>query len=539
VTPTPSRPARPLHDRRWRLPFPPPLPRVVREHQLVVAIVLGGALVRLVQFGSIPPGLNPDEASLGYDAYAVLHHGLDRNSFHYPVMFVSWGSGMAALPGYLSTPFLLLFGLSPAPVRAVNLIAGILSIAVLYAFVRRSGDRTLAALAAFLLAISPWHIMMSRWALESNLFPALFGAGVYFLSRGWDGNRWLIVSGFFFALTLWTYGTSYVVTPLFLALVALSFFWHRRPAWKPAIAAAAVFFVIALPIIAFVIINQLGLPSLRTAGFSIPRLTIPRYQSSSTFFSEDPITFIQTNIRDLWHVLTKGDDGLLSNSISGFGYLYFVGFPLTCLGIIVTLAAKAWWRSQVHFFFVAWLVAALVLSVFALDVVNINRINILFIPMIFFAAVAIRELVRSRPVLIGMVVFFCLLFGHFTRTYFSWYRVAAEPTFQTSLGDAINEASRSTAGPLCITNRVAEPYIYVLFYRKIDPNLFVRSVRYVNPGAAFQQVASFGRYTFGLQRCDHDRVQGYVVVEDEQHRIDRHHFSFERFGSYVVARRRH
>jgi hypothetical protein len=201
----------------------------------VLGILFGGALVRLLEFGSIPPGLNQDEASLGYDTYAVLHYGIDRNGFHNPILFSSWGSGMAALPGYLASPFILLFGLSPAPLRAVNLVAGIVSIPVLYAVVRGSGDRTLAAIAAFLLAISPWHIMISRWALDTNLLPALFLAGLYFLCRGRAGNRWLIAAACFFALTLWIYGTAYVVTPLFLALVALSFRWYRPEAWRPAI----------------------------------------------------------------------------------------------------------------------------------------------------------------------------------------------------------------------------------------------------------------------------------------------------------------
>jgi hypothetical protein len=103
--------------------------------------------------------------------------------------------------------------------------------------------------------------MISRWALDTNLLPALFLAGLYFLCRGRAGNRWLIAAACFFALTLWIYGTAYVVTPLFLALVALSFRWYRPEAWRPVLEALAAFFFVALPIIVFVLINQLGLPS--------------------------------------------------------------------------------------------------------------------------------------------------------------------------------------------------------------------------------------------------------------------------------------
>jgi len=50
-----------------------------------------------VDFGCIPPGLNQDEASPAHDAYALIHHGVDRHGYRLPVVLVSWGSGMEAL----------------------------------------------------------------------------------------------------------------------------------------------------------------------------------------------------------------------------------------------------------------------------------------------------------------------------------------------------------------------------------------------------------------------------------------------------------
>jgi 4-amino-4-deoxy-L-arabinose transferase-like glycosyltransferase len=510
----------------------------LREKWLPLAIVIGGAALRLWEFGSIPPGLNQDEASLGYDTYAVLHYGIDRNGFHNPVLFVAWGSGMSALPGYLATPFILLFGLSTTPLRMVNALVGIGSIAAFYALVRRSGDRTLAILSAFFLAISPWHIMMSRWALGTNLLPALFLVGVYFLVRGRDGNRWLIAAGFFFALTLWTYGTAYVVTPLFLALAAVSLYRWRPRKWRPVLEGAGVFLLTAVPIALFFVINQFRLEPLRASVFSIPRLTIPRYQTRSTFFSDHPLAAIRQNVEDLWRLLVSGDDGLIWNAIPGYGYLYFLGFGLSALGIAVTLARGQWWKSEVHYFFAAWLSAALFLSLFALEEININRITILFVPLIFFAAVAVRELAVSRGALAAILVFFVLLLAQFAHSYFGWYRTATEPVFGAGFGAAVDKLARSTSGPVCITTQINEPYIYVLFYRKLDPHVFVRSVRYVNPGAEFQQVASFGRYTFGLRRCDRARVQGYVLAPAEEGLVDRERFTLERLGRWVVALRR-
>ena len=70
-----------------------PLIEKYRTHILFVLIILLAATVRLVLFGSHPAGLNQDEASIGYEAWSVLHYGIDRNGLSVPVHFIAWGSG--------------------------------------------------------------------------------------------------------------------------------------------------------------------------------------------------------------------------------------------------------------------------------------------------------------------------------------------------------------------------------------------------------------------------------------------------------------
>ena len=54
------------------------------------------------------------------------------------------------------------------------------------------------------------------------------------------------------------------------------------------------------------------------------------------------------------------------------------------------------------------------------------------------------------------------------------------------------------------------PYIFALFTERTDPHVFTRTVHYVDPAAPFRDVSAFGRYTFGLDRCDYG--QAWVVV---------------------------
>ncbi|MFC6653475.1 hypothetical protein [Paenibacillus rhizoplanae] len=103
-----------------------------RSQPWPVLLFLLGAIVRILYITSIPPGLNQDEASIGYDAYAILHYGMDRNGVHLPIHLIAWGSGQNALYAYLSMPFILLFGLTPLSVRALSLIMGLLGMLFFY-----------------------------------------------------------------------------------------------------------------------------------------------------------------------------------------------------------------------------------------------------------------------------------------------------------------------------------------------------------------------------------------------------------------------
>ena len=59
-----------------------------RELLLAAILLLAGTLLRFLCLGSFPPGLNQDEASIGFDAWSLLRWGMDRNGDAWPVLFV-------------------------------------------------------------------------------------------------------------------------------------------------------------------------------------------------------------------------------------------------------------------------------------------------------------------------------------------------------------------------------------------------------------------------------------------------------------------
>ena len=159
---------------------------------LVIIIILIGIMIRIVGIGSIPNALNVDEASAGYEAYSILQNGIDRNGKAFPVFLEAWGSGQNALYSYICIPFILIFGLNAFAIRLPMAIIGSLSLIVFYLLLKILLGEKKAIIGLIFLTICPWHIMKSRWGLESNLFPDLILLFVYLLVKGLqDNKKWI------------------------------------------------------------------------------------------------------------------------------------------------------------------------------------------------------------------------------------------------------------------------------------------------------------------------------------------------------------
>ena len=186
---------------------------------IAIVILLIGCLVRLIGIGKVPNALNIDEASSGYDAFSIMKYGIDRGGNSYPVYLYAWGSGQSALYTYLMIPAVAIAGLSEFSIRLPMAIVGCISLIVFYFLIINIFDNKKIALVSLgFFAICPWHIMKSRWGLECNLFPDLILLSVCFLVLGLKKKKtWLQVLAFVcFALSSYSYGTSYLFLPLFI-----------------------------------------------------------------------------------------------------------------------------------------------------------------------------------------------------------------------------------------------------------------------------------------------------------------------------------
>ena len=57
---------------------------------LIIAFLIIGAFIRLIDIGKVPNALNVDEASTGYEAYSIMKYGIDRAGNSLPVYLVHY-----------------------------------------------------------------------------------------------------------------------------------------------------------------------------------------------------------------------------------------------------------------------------------------------------------------------------------------------------------------------------------------------------------------------------------------------------------------
>ena len=230
--------------------------RHLRKWLPLLLIVAFGAWLRLYQIGTLPPGFYRDEAYDALDGLNILHG-------HLAIFFVA-NNGREGLFMYLLAGAIALFGRTPEAARLVSAVIGTLTTLAIYATGRAMFSHRIGVLSAAILAVTFWHVALSRIALRAILLPlmlcifvALAAAALRLIvSEDTSGKRQRqaalisLIAGMSFSLVFYTYTAAQFLLPLVIGYVILCILLgrlriegYRWPAWKtarlPALAFAA------------------------------------------------------------------------------------------------------------------------------------------------------------------------------------------------------------------------------------------------------------------------------------------------------------
>lgn len=318
---------------------------------LVVAFIL-----RFYKVTEIPPSLNWDEVSIGYNAYSVLKTGKDEWGKFLPIHFKSYGEYKLPAQIYASIPGIAIFGLNELGVRITPVIYGTLTVLLLYFLAKELfKNEPIAVLSAFLLAVSPWHIHLTRASFESSFSVLWVVLGIWLMVKGFKNKKWWPVSMIPFAQAMYTYNSARVFVPLFL-FTSFILFWRQATKNKVLIIVSAVIFIIFnIPIIAFVLKGE-GIARYKLVSISDDPGLIPRI-SENRNLSKLPAPFARLVHNRVTYISFYFARNYFSHftpsflfingaphkqhHVQGIGELYPFQAPFVILGIYFLVKKKA------------------------------------------------------------------------------------------------------------------------------------------------------------------------------------------------------
>ncbi len=192
---------------------------------------------RYYQIMAMPGGLFPDEAANGLDINLMQQGQLQP--------FYERGNGREALFFYMLWGSVELFGKGPWQHHIVSALVGVIAVLGCFLVARalfkifgrsRDGDKpnaitsratNLALWASFFMAVSSWHVVLSRTAFRANLIPLFttftffFGLMAFQAATKAKRYMWAVLTGATFALGFYTYIAYRIMVPL----VAVAILW--------------------------------------------------------------------------------------------------------------------------------------------------------------------------------------------------------------------------------------------------------------------------------------------------------------------------
>lgn len=453
------------------------------------SLLLLGSLLRLVYLGSMPGGMHQDESFVAWNAYALLQEGMDSAGHVWPVYMADWGDGHSALYVWLLMPILALNGghVTPFLSRLPQALISIATLWTVYCLIKRMFGRSLGLWSLFLLAICPWHIMMSRWGLDANLAPGFLIFGLYFFIRGLEKEPYLLLSGLFYGLSLYSYAVIWPIVPIMLLLQLVYGLYHKKlRISRYSILASVLLFLLALPLLLFILVNSEIIPEI-----SLPFLTIPKmggYRGGEVAFT---IRGMWSNLRKTLSLLYHQSNGSPFDILLPWGLFYDIGrvFIIIGVGCLLWNTLRSLWQkkfSYEYFLFVPLLGGGITCMLVS---AVLHQINSLYIPLVLCEAYGVSctiTLLQKRKEIIGkafaslVAVVYSICCILFQKDYYTDYRELVNAYFAIGIEECVDFALEQCHSRQIdtITVEKGAQWPRLLLYTETLPSEYLSSVEY-------------------------------------------------------------
>ena len=173
--------------------------------------------------------------------------------------FTNFGGGQNALYTYLTAILIRICSTyNSVIIRLPALILSIIEVIICYKLAREFTGKKTSLLFMLMITLAPWHIMKSRWGLESYLLSPLFAFSIYALVKAVKKKSLFIyfIAGALFGLTLYTYALSYIVVPVFLLLMLIYLIKNKQIKISQIIVFAIPLAILAMPLVMLLLVQE-------------------------------------------------------------------------------------------------------------------------------------------------------------------------------------------------------------------------------------------------------------------------------------------
>jgi 4-amino-4-deoxy-L-arabinose transferase-like glycosyltransferase len=509
---------------------------------LLFIIVLLAAILRFYLLGSNPPALNWDEASWGYNAYSIGIDGRDEFGRFLPYDYLeSFGDFKPPLYAYLSVIPVWIFGLTEFATRFASAFFGTLTVLVTYFLVRNlfPQNRSLALISSLFLAISPWHIMLSRAAFEANVATFFIVMGIWLFFKSLNSKPYyLIFSVLSFVLSTYTFNSARVVAPFLLVILAL---WNYKIllANRKVLAIAIVTgLLLILPISKFLLSEKASLRYKEVNIFSNNEVLENANQSIENdgnawwskiihnrrvVYTREFLVHYLDNLSPKF-LFTSGDPNP-KFSTKDMGQMYLWDLPFFITGIIFLFRK----RNKNWLFIPVWLLVGIIPAAFARETPHALRIEgslptfqiitaFGFLTFVTYINNLKTKISKLKKIIIVVTIFVLLAnVFYYLRGYYLFYPKEESGEWQYGYKETVNYLGviDEDYDTVYFTNHWGRPYIYVLFYDRYDPIRFRKDAQVSRDQFGFVHVEKLGKYVFTdnfPEDSKNDKKELYVSI---------------------------
>lgn len=506
---------------------------------VTLAIIVGVSIfLSSYKKSQIPPCVNADEAAFGYNAYSILRTGKDEYGSFMPLRLKSFDDFKLPMYSYLSIPFIAVLGLNDFAIRAVNIVLAAILVPLMYLVATTLfKKKSIGLIAAILTAINPGIYLLARQAHEGVACAVFLLFGLYWFLRYRSDKkiRFLFFEYVFLVLTTFSYQTGRLFLVFFAGISCIDIV-------KSKINHSSPFSYKKLALTLFVIVFALSIAFAPDMLYGVNRVKNLFITHNAGFKMRIVQDLAEQPNRIMHNVITEAAVEITNQYVAQLSFPFFLSqgdtnyrFGFQNIGVFTIIDVGLLFVG-LYFLFQKKVknreILALLILIAPLNSAltwadpSLIRVYFIIFPLILIVSYGWDELYHTlHPMyakyiiigLIGITAFFVIFSWD---TYFFHYpkRAIVTGAWQCGYQDLATYIHReyTSYDHFVITQRLGQPYIFLLYYLKFPPDQYQKQARLSPPDEyGFGQVEQFDKFSFTFHYDPHAQSTVFIGFPDQ------------------------